>query len=403
MKKINLNLGKNKKYVIACSYGPDSMALLDAAVKEKLDIVVAHVNYRKRKVAIDEQNNLTEYCKKRNIQIFVLDLLGVKHEGNFQEWARETRYKFFKETLEKVGADCVLVAHQEDDVLETYLMQKKRGNYVKFAGISGENELFGVKIVRPLLGYSKQFLQDYDDENNVPYSIDESNLTDHYTRNIFRHHIVQKLLPDERIELLNEISEINSRKIVVKDTYTKEEFLKASYEEIIVLLNQYMDQINEHRDISHKFVDEIKKGFSSKNTLRIEITKSFFIECDYGDVYFVNKRKIHCYNESFTNKLKNAFLDIDFSNGTEDRNVDMKNMQLFVKNCDKNDKIIIRDYSSKIRRLFIDWKMPLFLREIWPGIYDEKGALIYVPRYKKNFEDKHTSKFVINTKYFEEF
>lgn len=403
MKKVNLNLEKNKKYVIACSYGPDSMALLDAAIKEKLDIVVAHVNYRKRKVAIDEQNNLTEYCKKRNIQIFVLDLLGVKHEGNFQEWAREIRYKFFKETLEKVGADCVLVAHQEDDVLETYLMQKKRGNYVKFAGISGENELFGVKIVRPLLGYSKQFLQDYDDENNVPYSIDESNLTDHYTRNIFRHHIVQKLSPDERIELLNEISEINSRKIVVKDTYTKEEFLKASYEEIIVLLNQYMDKINEHRDISHKFVDEIKKGFSSKNTLRIEITKSFFIECDYGDVYFVNKRKIHCYNESFTNKLKNAFLDIDFSNGTEDRNVDMKNMQLFVKNCDKNDKIIIKDYSSKIRRLFIDWKMPLFLREIWPGIYDEKGTLIYVPRYKKNFEDKHTSKFVINTKYFEEF
>lgn len=403
MKKVNLNLEKNKKYVIACSYGPDSMALLDSAVKEKLDIVVAHVNYRKRKVAIDEQNNLTEYCKKRNIQIFVLDLLGVKHKGNFQKWARETRYKFFKETLEKVGADCVLVAHQEDDVLETYLMQKKRGNYVKFVGISGENQLFGIKIVRPLLGYSKQFLQDYDDENNVPYSIDESNLTDHYTRNIFRHHIVQKLSLDERIELLNEISEINSRKIVVKDTYTKEEFLKASYEEIIVLLNQYMDQINEHRDISHKFVDEIKKGFSSKNTLRIEITKSFFIECDYDDVYFVNKTKIHCYNESFTNKLKNAFLDIDFSNGTEDRNVDMKNMQLFVKNCDKNDKIIIKDYSSKIRRLFIDWKMPLFLREIWPGIYDEKGTLIYVPRYKKNFEDKHTSKFVINTKYFEEF
>lgn len=403
MKKVNLNLEKNKKYVIACSYGPDSMALLDAAIKEKLDIVVAHVNYRKRKVAIDEQSNLTEYCKKRNIQIFVLDLLGVKHEGNFQEWAREIRYKFFKETLEKVGADCVLVAHQEDDVLETYLMQKKRGNYVKFAGISGENELFGVKIVRPLLGYSKQFLQDYDDENNVPYSIDESNLTDHYTRNIFRHHIVQKLSPDERIELLNEISEINSRKIVVKDTYTKEEFLKASYEEIIVLLNQYMDKINEHRDISHKFVDEIKKGFSSKNTLRIEITKSFFIECDYGDVYFVNNTKIHDYKESFTNKLKNAFLDIDFSNGTEDRNVDMKNMQVFVKNCDKNDKIIIKNYSSKIRRLFIDWKMPLFLREIWPGIYDEKGTLIYVPRYKKNFEDKHTSKFVINTKYFEEF
>lgn len=403
MKRINLNLEKNKKYVIACSYGPDSMALLDAAIKEKLNIVVAHVNYRKRKASTDEQNNLTEYCNIRNIPIFVLDLLGVKHKGNFQEWARETRYKFFKEILEKTESNYVLVAHQEDDVLETYLMQKRRGNYVKFAGISGENELFGVKIIRPLLGYSKQFLQDYDDENKVPYSIDESNLTDHYTRNIFRHHVVQNLSTEERNKLLEEISEINSRKIIVKDKYTKEEFLSASYEEIIVLLNGYMDKINEHRDISHKFVDEIKKGFSYKNTLRIEITKSFFIECDYGDVYLVNKTKLNTYKESFTNTLKNAFLDIDFSNGSDDRNVDLKDKKLFVKNCDKNDKLIIKDYSSKIRRLFIDWKMPLFLREIWPGIYDEKGTLIYVPRYKKDFEDKHTSKFVINTKYFEEF
>ena len=96
MKEIRLNLDKSKKYVIACSFGPDSMALLSAAIKEKLNIVVAHVNYRKREAAITEQQELTKFCDERNIKLYVLDLLNVKEEGNFQDWARRKRYEFFK-------------------------------------------------------------------------------------------------------------------------------------------------------------------------------------------------------------------------------------------------------------------------------------------------------------------
>ena len=131
MKEISLNLDASKKYVVACSFGPDSMALLDVAIKEKLSVVVAHVNYRKRDVAEIEQRDLTKYCEERNIKLVVLDLLGQKAEGNFQEWARKKRYEFFKDVAQKEKADAVLVAHNEDDVIETYLMQKKRGNFVK--------------------------------------------------------------------------------------------------------------------------------------------------------------------------------------------------------------------------------------------------------------------------------
>lgn len=403
MKKIILNLNKNKKYVIACSFGPDSMALLNAAINEKLHIVVAHVNYHKRKVSNDEQNNLKNYCDERKIPFFVLDLLNAKFEGNFQEWAREKRYEFFAEILKKENADYVLVAHQQDDVIETYLMQKKRENLTKYAGISRENELFGVKIIRPLLNYSKRYLQDYDDENKVPYSIDESNLTNHYTRNKFRHEIVEKLSLEERNKLLEEIEQKNNRKTDLKLVKTKDEFLNLSYEEIVILLNFYMNKVHEHRDLSKGFVENIKKSIFHKTNLRISISKSLLLEVDYGDLHFVNKSKLSSYGYSFNNIFSNEFLDIDFSNGIDDRKVDLKNMNLIVKNCNKNDKLIIKNYSSKIKRLFIDWKMPLFLRDIWPGIYDEKGTLLYVPRYKKQFEDNHTSKFVINTKYFEEF
>ena len=403
MKEIRLGLDLSKKYVIACSFGPDSMALLHAALKEKYSIVVAHVNYRKRDDAIIEQQDLTKYCEQRKIKLYVLDLLGQEVHGNFQEWARKKRYKFFKEVALKEGADSVLVAHNEDDVIETYLMQKKRGNFVKNYGISAKNGVFGVEIERPLLGYSKAYLQAYDEENGVPYSIDESNLTDHYTRNKIRHSIVQKMNVKEREDVLAEIKNSKSVEVEFKTHFDKTTFINFSYEQIVVLLDHYMEMVLEHRNLSEKFVGQIKAGFKTKVNQRIEITKSLWLELDYEDVFLVNGSKIKPYQYKFKTTISNEWIDIDFSKGADDRGIKELSSEITLKNCDKNDKIIIKDYLSQIRRQFIDWKMPLFLREIWPGIYDEKGQLIYVPRYRKNFLDQHKSKFKIRTDYFTEF
>ena len=403
MEQIKLSIDKNKKYVIACSFGPDSMALLDAAIKEKLNIVVAHVNYRKRVASQFEQDSLTTYCKNHNIKLFILDLLGVKSEGNFQAWARKKRYEFFKEVAEKENAFAVLVAHQQDDVIETYLMQQKRGNYVKKYGISRENELFGVKIIRPLLDYSKEQLKEYDLQNNVPFSIDESNLTDHYTRNQIRHSIVEKMTKDERNKIIAEIKRRPVENIVPKAEYTKSVFLKQKYEDLLKVFDHFMQKSHEHKDISEKFVQEIKKAFESNSTQRYEITKALWLELDYDDVFFVNASRIKAFEFEIERTGNNEFIDIDFSDGVDDRGIENLPQKLVIKNCSKNDKLIIKNYSSDIRRLFIDWKMPLYLREVWPGIYDENGQLIYVPRYRKNFKDEHKSKFKINTKYFLEF
>ena len=91
MERIKLSLDKNKKYVVACSFGPDSMALLDLALKEKLNIVVAHVNYRKREASQAEQDNLQAFCNLHKIKLYVLDLINEKPIGNFQDWARKKK------------------------------------------------------------------------------------------------------------------------------------------------------------------------------------------------------------------------------------------------------------------------------------------------------------------------
>ena len=403
MEEIKLNLDKSKKYVVACSFGPDSMALLDAAIKEKLDIVVAHVNYRKREEALFEQQSLEKYCQDRNIKIYVLDLLGEKHTGNFQEWAREKRYQFFSDVVSKEGACAVLVAHQEDDLIETYLMQKTRGNLAKTPGISENIVIFGVKIIRPLLSYSKHELQRYNEKNNVPFSIDKSNLSDDYTRNKIRHSTVEKLTRKERDKLLVEIKAKSNEQIRIQTKFSKEEFLSLGYEDIVRTLDWAMQNCKEHRDISQKFVEEIKKAFKSKTNHSVHITRNVLLELDYDEVYLVNLSKLENYSFEFETAFKNQFLDIDFSMGAEDRGMDKSMLSYIVKNINKNDTLIIKNYSATIRRLFIDWKMPHYLRKVWPGIYDENGNLIYVPRYRKDFKDEHKSKFKINIDYFREF
>lgn len=403
MSKISLNLDKSKKYVVACSFGPDSMALLSAAIQEGLDIVVAHVNYRKREEAIFEQKSLEKYCFEKGVKIYTLDLLGKHHVGNFQEWARETRYKFFKNVAEQVKADAVLVAHQEDDAIETYLMQKNRGNIVKNPGITVENDLFGIKILRPLLSYSKQELKDFDDENRVPYAIDKSNLSDAYTRNKIRHQIVEKMDTEKRSKIIEEMRGQYAPEIEFKTEWQNSEFEKLSYEQVVRLLDQFMNATKTHRDLSEKFVSEIKKAFGSKINCSFKITDRLILEKDYDCVYLVNAAKITDYQFSFVGKLSNSLFDIDFENGAEDRKIPKDVKKLVVKNIDKNSKLIIKNYKSSINRLFIDWKVPHYLREVWPGIYDEKGTLLYVPRYRKDFVDNHKSKFVFRTEYFTKF
>ena len=121
----------NSKYVAAVSFGPDSMALLHMLIMMNVDVSVAHVNYHKRPESDFEEESLRKFCKENNVPIEVLDLKGQKADKNFQDWARKVRYEFFINLSEKVHAEAVFVAHQEDDVIETYLMQKNRGNVVK--------------------------------------------------------------------------------------------------------------------------------------------------------------------------------------------------------------------------------------------------------------------------------
>ena len=399
-----MKLDKNKKYVVACSFGPDSMALLDMMIKENYQLAVAHVNYHKRKESDFEQKSLEEYCKKNNVRFFVLDKRNLKHSGNFQEWARKLRYEFFKEVLKVTNYDAVVVAHQEDDLIETYLMQSSKKSFVSFYGIEDETTLFGVKIIRPLLSYTKKELEKYDIDNGVPYSVDWTNLTDLYTRNKIRHEFVEKMGREERDQIKQKITKINSDKKqqndtdLMQNTWDLLEFLHQNPEILVLQISNNLQKRNIFKKLTIKSIESIKKSFESDHAnVAQKLIKNIHLVKSYSKVYLVDFDQFKNYEyliEDF-GLFTSEFIDFEFNENEKDRNITNKDFPLTIKPVGKNERYQVSNYNCEVRRLFIDWKMPNFLRGWWPGIYDKNGNLLYIPRYRETYTDNHSSKLVI--------
>ena len=216
-----LNLEKNKKYLLACSFGPDSMALFDMLLKEGYKFAVAHVNYHLRKEADDEEIELRNYCLVHGVGIFVKSVRENLGDNNLEAKCRDIRYNFFIDIIKNNGFDALLVAHQEDDLIETYLMQKRRMNLVNYFGIKEISYFTDVEIIRPLLKYRKKELLIYCRMFAVPYAIDKTNLEDHFLRNQIRHQVVEQMSVEERKEILKEIDSENERLAEIFDKISK--------------------------------------------------------------------------------------------------------------------------------------------------------------------------------------
>ena len=206
---MKLNLDKDKKYILGCSSGPDSMCLFSLLLKEKCDFVVCNIDYNYRKNSIEETELVREFCKQNNVLFFTKSVQHLNIFHNFEAWARDVRYDYFNEIGNKLGIENVLVAHNEDDLLETYLMQKERKSLVTYYGLNRSYKRKNMIIYRPLLNYKKSDLLAYCKNNNVPYILDPTNSDTTYKRNYYRHLVVGKMSEKERDCLKKEIKDKN--------------------------------------------------------------------------------------------------------------------------------------------------------------------------------------------------
>ncbi|MDK2819593.1 MAG: tRNA lysidine(34) synthetase TilS [Mycoplasmataceae bacterium] len=209
---------KNRK-LIAVSGGVDSMVLLNNYKDE--DIIVAFVNYNKRKDSIVDQQIAIDYCNKNKITIEIL-WLSEEHQGNFQEWARNKRYDFFKIIYAKHKCQELLIAQHKDDFLETAIMQWRAKRNPYYFGISKNSQIFGMNVSRPMIfKYWKSEIYEIAFELNITFNEDTTNFTDLYQRNIIRNSLNNKpIIVKEMIfnvfQKINVLKSIQNIKIISK-------------------------------------------------------------------------------------------------------------------------------------------------------------------------------------------
>ena len=100
-----------------------------------------------------------------------------------EQAAREARYGVFGKLLADGECDLVALAHHADDQTETVLMRIFRGTGIR--GLRGMSERSG-RYFRPLLSVPRSEIDAYAAEKELPYTDDETNSDESYTRNFVR-------------------------------------------------------------------------------------------------------------------------------------------------------------------------------------------------------------------------
>ena len=398
-----LNLEKNKHYLLACSFGPDSMALFDMLLKEGYKFSVAHVNYHLRKEANEEESKLRDFCFDHNIGIYVKDVDEGLGDSNLEKKCRDIRYNFFIGVVKENHFDALLVAHQEDDLIETYIMQKRRKNLVNYFGIKEMSYFSDIEIIRPLLRYRKEELLMYCKMFNVPYAIDKTNLEDHFLRNQIRHSVVEKLSPIERKDILSEIDQANEKLSQIFITISKiqsnkvEEYLRLNDVEFLYALVALGRKLKPDFIVSKKQGEELRKVLlSEKPNIALNVDGlCFFKEYDVLGFREFDESLDYFYDLTEPGILDTPYFYLDFTVDSSKRNVKEDDYPITIRNAQKDDEYEISGYKKELRRLFIDWKMPESIRNRWPIIVNKDGVIVYVPRYQKDFVPEENCNFFV--------
>lgn len=365
------------------------MALLDMCRRHGVSMVVAHVNYQKRESAARDMQIVQDYCKQYGIACEVY-MQNKQCTYNFQAFARDVRYAFYRSLCEIYHAQGVLLAHQMDDHIETYLMQKETKRLGSYYGIRKEGIVLGVKVYRPLLTKSKKQLEEYCAQHGVEYGIDESNLSDDYARNRMRHHVVDKMTTKEKQTLCDTIEQENKAwyALCLKcqsflSTWNGSiASLQGLEEEMLmqVLAQFIFEQCAMH--VSRKELATLKELiYRHANQWTRDIGSSYLIYSEYGKLCCDVKEDVsYSYTLQAIEELHTPYFHIGKEGkGTEALTLHETDFPITIRSHRQGDRIAMRFGSKRVNRWFIDRKIPQAVRRRYPIVENAQGKVILVP------------------------
>ena len=299
---------KRKKYVVAVSGGPDSLAL--AALTKaynfctKVKFYYVLVDHNIRKDSSQEAHKVKHLLKKKNINLKIF-FNKKKIVKNIQAEARKARYEALISYCKKYKVNVLLTAHNLEDQVETFFIRLSRGSGLRglssmkpFSKINSQ-----VNLYRPLLDTKKNSLIKISKNTFGKYFKDPSNKNKKYLRTKVRN--LKKPLENSGIEYDQIIKSINNLALS-KETLNEylEEILKNTIrkkgKEIVLNFKKFKKYNMEIKiALINESIKRLRKNYYSLRSKKVEnlinnLEKRNFKKSTLGGCIFIIKKDNLC-------------------------------------------------------------------------------------------------------------
>jgi tRNA(Ile)-lysidine synthase len=429
--KFNLT---GKSIAVGVSGGPDSLALLHFlwSLKEKyqLRLVAVHVDHMFRgEESYQEALFVQEFCEKRLIPFEMIQANVpeyIKKTGkSSQIAARELRYQFYNDMMKKHHLSYLALGHHGDDQVETILMRLTRGSSGSArAGISFTRLFEEGEIIRPFLCLTKQDLEEYCQKHQLDPRRDPSNEKETYSRNRFRRHVLPFLKKEnphvheqfqrfsEEIkgddEYLTELTQVKMNKVMEKTnekvTLDIDAFLTMPIplqrRGIKLILNYLYGE--QPSSLSAIHIDSIFSMINNPHPSgSLDFPNGLKVIRSYGKCHFQlhpSKSKpfqLQINGPGLVQLPEGGCIRAEYYTGGADEVKEVETflvhtgrtgLPLIIRSRQTGDRMTVKGMAGtkKIKDIFIDEKIPKFMRDTWPVVTDCKGTILWLPGLKKS-------------------
>ncbi|MGL4738019.1 MAG: tRNA lysidine(34) synthetase TilS [Cellulosilyticaceae bacterium] len=408
------------RIIVGVSGGADSMMLLHFLRRHQewydMSLMVAHVHHGLRQEADEEAAYVEEVatqwglpCERKQCDI---EALAQEWRMSEEETGRKVRYDFFI-SLTNQG-DKIATAHHMNDQAETMMMRFVRGTDIQ--GLQGIPPKRGA-IIRPILGITREEVEYYCNKWQIHYKQDATNFETVYTRNKMRLECIPYMTthfnPNLVATMARQAENFKEADDFLK-TYTQEVFERAvnvvergvkltldkelitqekSYIQKRIFMQAILVLLGHTKEITTMHLSNILMLMNKQSGKQIDLPHGIHVKNEYNQLIFILDEEVKISNYEYTlqmgtTNVKEVSLVVQlrvvsfktFEQRQENmytKYIDYDKIKdsLQIRNRRPSDQIILPGGTKKLKKFFVDEKIPGHLRNTIPMIADSNNII----------------------------